>query len=354
MRHMLSSQTRLPVTFLIVPLCFSVLVSCSRSRLSRRLTDQVSITNEIKLGRAEPYDFEIEPPRVALDLTFSHDGSALFVRRRDGSLERWRLADGAMEVLEQGAKALDISVSGRTLAIVEGSGRAVLKHTADDEQMDLGEMMDVQHVATNDHGNVAISSGDNRIKLLATPLSVETKLPVRNGLAISADGRVIAAATGQYVAEEVAGDGATVGHRGTIEVHNLNTGKQTIHDTSGTILGMWQIHISNNRLATTSQTNARSGLVVWDLASGQQLFSRGGFDSYWVRALAMTRDGRMLLSGDERGWLRLWDIEHDQLLLERRESLPIQSTAISGNQELIAWGSWNALVHVGQLTGVSR
>lgn len=311
----------------------------------RDAANQVSITNVITLGQLQPYDFENEPPHVALELVFSPKGDAVLVRRRNGALERWRLDEPKMELVGEGVTAFGVSASGERLAVVNANGRARLKSGLDDDGEDLGATPDVEHIVVSDLGDVAVNSGNNRIQFLGTTLSVETKLPVRNGLAISADGRVVAAATGRYT------DG--VGHRGVIEVRQLDGGIETIHDDEGTIFGMWQLHIANNRLATTTQRGDQSGIVVWDLASGERIFSRERFESYWVRALAITDDGRLLLSGDEPGWLRLWDIERDELLFELKADLPIQSTAISKDQKKIAWGSWDATIQVAELTGLA-
>ena len=251
-----------------------------------------------------------------------------------------------MTLLSASSGAVGVSADGGMLAIAHDKGQIIRQSAIGATRKPIGRLDGIEHVATSDEGVVAVSSGDHLIRLPRTERDMETTLPVRNGLAMAPDGRYVAAATGRYVSGS--------GHRGVVEAYGIEPATKRIFEMEGTVLGMWQLHIVNGRLATTTQTDAKSGLIVWDLATGRPIFQRRGFESYWVRALSFDASGNRMLSGDERGWLRLWDVDADRLLLERREPMPVQSTAISEDRSLVAWGLWNATVKVARVTSASK
>jgi WD40 repeat protein len=172
-------------------------------------------------------------------------------------------------------------------------------------------------------------------------------MPVRNGLAASADGRFIVAATGEYHESS--------GHRAIIEVFGFETGRQQVLEDRGAVYGMWRVVLSlNDRLASTVQVKGRSGILARDLAARETLFRKQGFDAYWVRGLAISHDGRQVVSGDEKGFLRPWRVGNGASLLERQESMPIQSVAISSDNKRVAWSLFDGVVKVASLVPGSR
>ncbi len=82
---------------------------------------------------------------------------------------------------------------------------------------------------------------------------------------------------------------------------------------------------------------SQSGAVNW----GQD-----GFASYWVRALAVSPDGSILVSGDEKGMLRVWNIQTGAKITERRTGLVIQSLAFSEDGTQLAVALWDSTVGI--------
>ena len=163
-----------------------------------------------------------------------------------------------------------------------------------------------------------------------------TAFPVRNGLAISADGNVIAAAEGTYHGE----------HRTVIEVWYPSQESRGIN--TGTILGVWNLLFSpdGTMLAVDSQHQAQSGIRVWEVETGRQLLSRDGFEAYWTRALAFSTTSGTLASGDEGGNLVLWDIRTDDAVWRETYPTGIQSIAFSPNGEAVAVALWDTTIQI--------
>ena len=160
-----------------------------------------------------------------------------------------------------------------------------------------------------------LSKGDNEVevwrlakqgsKVVETERSTQklktllTEFPVRNGLALSDDGRLIAAAEGSYRDGE--------GHRTVVEIWDTTAEPPIRVFNTGEILGVWNVLFSPDAtmLAVDTQKNAQSGIRVWEIETGRKLLTKSGFEAYWTRALAFSPSGEYLVSGDEASHLRV-------------------------------------------------
>ena len=89
--------------------------------------------------------------------------------------------------------------------------------------------------------------------------TLQTSLPVRNGLTLSDDGQFIAAAEGSYRDGE--------GHRTIVEIWNATDEHPIQVLDTGEILGVWNLLFSPDAtmLAVDTQKHAQSGIRVWEL-----------------------------------------------------------------------------------------
>ena len=170
--------------------------------------------------------------------------------------------------------------------------------------------------------------------------TLQTGLPVRNGLALSHNGRFIAAAEGSYRDGE--------GHRTVIEVWNTTAEDPIQVLDTGEILGVWNVLFSPDAtmLAVDTQKNAQSGIRVWEIETGRKLLTKSGFEAYWTRALAFSPSGKYLVSGDEARNLRVWDISEGESVIWETYPTGIQALAFSPNGDYLAVALWDATIQI--------
>ena len=188
----------------------------------------------------------------------------------------------------------------------------------------------------SEHSPKALKSNGSAEKLR----TLQTGLPVRNGLTLSDNGQFIAAAEGSYRDGE--------GHRTAIEVWNT-TDERPIHVfNTGEILGIWNVLFSPDAtmLAVDTQKNAQSGIRVWEIETGRKLLTKSGFDAYWTRALAFSPSGKYLASGGEAGNLRVWDISEGESVIWETYPTGIQALAFSPNGDYLAVALWDTTIQV--------
>lgn len=170
--------------------------------------------------------------------------------------------------------------------------------------------------------------------------TLQTGLPVRNGLTLSDNGQFIATAEGSYQDGE--------GHRTAIEVWNITDERPTHVFSTGEILGVWNVLFSPDAtmLAVDTQKNAQSGICVWEIETGRRLLTKSGFEAYWTRALAFSPTSGYLVAGGEAGNLRVWDISEGESIIWETYPTGIQSLAFSPNGDYLAVALWDATIQV--------
>ena len=167
-----------------------------------------------------------------------------------------------------------------------------------------------------------------------------TNFPVRNGLTLSDDGQLIAAAEGSYRDGE--------GHRTIIEIWNTTDTDPIQVLNTGEILGIWNVLFSPDAtmIAVDTQKNAQSGIRVWEVGTGRQRLAKSGFEAYWTRALAFSPTSDYLASGDESGNLRVWDLSEGESVIWETYPTGIQALAFSPSGEYLAVALWDATIQI--------
>lgn len=201
-----------------------------------------------------------------------------------------------------------------------------------------------------------LSRGDNEVEVWQLPKQgpktvknegsahklkvLQTSFPVRNGLTLSRDGQLIAAAEGTYRDGE--------GHRTAIEVWNATDEHPVKVFDTGEILGVWNVRFSPDTamLAVDTQKNAQSGIRVWEIETGRQLLMKSEFEAYWTRALAFSSTSDYLASGGEAGNLRVWDISEGESVIWETYPTGIQALAFSPNAKYLAVALWDTTIQI--------
>ncbi|NNF80006.1 MAG: hypothetical protein HKN05_18440 [Rhizobiales bacterium] len=84
----------------------------------------------------------------------------------------------------------------------------------------------------------------------------------------------------------------------------------------------------------------------FETTTGSEEWHQQGFRSNWVRALAISPDGAKLISGDEKGKLRIWDAATGQRLNSYETGLVVQSMAFSADGERLAVALWDGTIKI--------
>ncbi len=315
---------------------------------AREFGDGVALQEVGLFGEPGPTPTDQRPDGVLVQLWFRSQGRGLVGCRSDGKVILASM-DGKftptdLHTTEICAFAPDIDSlllreSGNQIALVQLSNQTRKVVTA-------GKYV---RGAVNGRGTVvALTTGDRKVEVWNINTgdlfrTLPTKMEVRNGLAFSGDGTVLAAAEGTY----------SDSHRTRLEVWNTRAGKKlssTAQDGTAANAGVWGIALSQRgkRLAAGTQAGAKGGVQVWS-SDLKPVFKRERFSTYWVRALALASDGKTLASGDERGNIVVWDIENDRELANARQEQIVQSVALSPDSVYIAAGLWDSRIGLWKL-----
>ena len=381
----------------IVPLILFSLLSLS--------VHGASLESALQLGEKQQPRLDKLLPNVASRITFNEDSTKLIAHEMGGSIVEWDLQNRQKRVIytvEEDQWSAYTHRWNYLLTPKENGGISVID-VANGDEIQLMKMVDSIRVVniqdeingqwTNGHFSrdsqiVALTEGDNEIevwrfkpitliepkssKTAITPWKIcnfKTQLPVRNGIVISSGNIFLAAAEGTYRDGE--------GHRTIIEIWTVleKQPKRINVFNTGEILGVWNMIFSEygSIFATDTQLNGKSGIRVWEIGSGRQLFTKAGFEAYWVRALAFAPNKQnlstdeihenlrtkgylrmsYLASGDEKGNLRVWGIPyHTSKILETKsviwETYPtgIQALAFSPNGEYLAVALWDTTIQI--------
>ena len=323
--------------------CVASLVSCKGGAPVTNLQyDKV-------LGEAQQHNSRTPVPTLATHLAFDRAHNRIITLQQNGDLLLWS-EDGRF------SETLSKDVSGFSYCAVSGAIIHTGVHGV--HLLSIGQRTKrnlrpkkYDYVAISDDcGRIALAREDEReIEVLSidqpeSPKKIKTSAPVRNGLTMSRDGAMLSAALGSY--------DASIGHNTMIEVFDLGDDLEVQSaqkiEMSNEILGMWTMSFSpiGDRLFVPTQVNNKSGIKAFASASGTTQWAQNGFSSYWVRALAVSPNGTVIATGDEKGFLRIWDAQSGTLLAERQVGLVIQSLAFSSDGHELAIGLWNAQIGV--------
>ena len=299
-------------------------------------------------------------PDVARQMAFNKDSTKLIVKQMDGTVVIWDVQTRQNRVVctVPEKRWFAYAVDTDQLLIKTADESVAIVHLTSNTEVTLTKGA-YESGSLSANGTLAVLSEEDeqievwQIKSLAATealegehappqklKTLETTMPIRNGLTLSRDGRFIASAEGSYREGE--------GHRTAIEIWNT-VGERPIRvfDT-GEILGVWNVLFSQDAtlLAVDTQKNAQSGIRVWEIETGRKLLAKSGFEAYWTRALAFSPTGEYLVSGDEAANLRVWNIAEGESVIWETYPTGIQSLAFSPNGNYLAVGLWDGTVQI--------
>ena len=297
-------------------------------------------------------------PDVARQMAFSSDGTKLIAKGMGGTVVEWDFQSRQKrEISHIHAKrwfAYSIGTD-QMLAQDADDNITILSLGNGDEALLTNGQYEIGSLSA-DSTLAVLSKGNNEVEVWqltkqgsetaesagsARKLKVlQTSFPVRNGLMLSDNGRLIAAAEGTYRDGE--------GHRTVIEIWNATDERPMKVFNTGEILGVWNLLFSPDAtmLAVDTQKNAQSGIRVWEIETGRQLLMKSEFEAYWTRALAFTPTSDYLASGDESGDLRIWNISEGESVIWETYPTGIQALAFSPNGEYLAVALWDATIQI--------
>lgn len=313
-----------------------------------------SVPFSTMLGTPGPHAQRTRAPGLAMDLVFSGDGSRVLSRQENGEVVAWGLSSGAPHRLGETTGPFAYCAGDELLLTSEGAG-VTLTSLRDGRMRKMGAAPATYAAISDDCATLAVADAKAaRISVwVLRPklrfLSPETQRPVRNGLAISPDGARLAAATGTYSDE--------TGHDAGVETFVIppwGAATAAAAVAGGPTTGVWRTVFSPGGalLYADTQADAESGLRAFSVADGTAVWGYDGFESHWVRGLAVSPDGAILASGDENGMLRLWGGATGELLYQGNTGLPIQSLAFSPDGSMLAVGLWDATIGVAGVWGL--
>ena len=287
-------------------------------------------------------------PRVARHIVFSSDSTEIISKLENGRVERWDLETRNEEYITTTKDLFGYSLT-RNLLLIRKENDDVTLIALDTNEETVLTNGGFENGSLSVNGRfVALSRGDKEIEIWDVNQKrllkrLKTIEQVRNGLAISGDGRYVAAAEGTYRNGE--------GHRTKIEVWDIKRDTPADLIDTGVILGVWNLHFSPDAsmLAVDSQIEAKAGIRVWDRRTKKPLVALDNLKAYWARALTFALDGKYIALGDESGIIELWDIKENKEVFALKAHTGIESLAFSHDGKYMAVGLFDSTVQIWEL-----
>lgn len=294
----------------------------------------------VTLGAPSPQDRTAPPPERAMDLAFSGDGARVLARQANGEVAAWDLGRREASPLRRTTGAFAYCPKDDVLVTSDGAG-LTLTSLRDRAVRQLGAAQ-ADHAAISADCATVAAAGTASARISVWKLGsyvrfipAEAARPVRNGLALSADGARLAAATGFPSGE--AGEDAMLETFATPADGPATPG---VVIGEGLKVGVWRAAFSpdGSLLYAGSQTEGDAGLRAFATGDGAARWGYDGFAAPWIRGVAISPDGAIVATGDEKGMLRLWDGSMGDLLYQGDAGGLIQSLAFSPDGSKLAVG----------------
>ena len=299
-------------------------------------------------GVSQPPPGDHMLPRVSRHIVFSLDDTKIISKLEEGSVVQWDL-DTHEEKHIITTKDLFAYSPTRNLLLVKKENDDVVLIALDTDRETILTNGAFENGSLSTNGQfAALSCGDKQIEIWEIDQKrllkhLHTVEPVRNGLAISPDGRYVAAAEGTYRDGE--------GHRTNIEVWDIKRDTPADLIDTGIILGIWNIHFSPDAsmLAVDSQIEAQAGIRVWERSTREPLCVIDDLEAYWARAVTFALDGKYIALGDESGVLILLNIKADREVFALRVDTGIESLAFSHDGRYMAVGLFDSTIQIWEI-----
>ncbi len=308
------------------------------------------------LGNPGPHSIHSDLPNLALDVVLEQNRSRVLSRQVNGDVLAWDLKSGKGEKVATTSSVFAYCRTGEQMIVGDKQGFRVMDLKSGTQRQVDGPTYDYAKWSA-DCSRFALAQEDrtqvevwNAIDLKKVAVH-NTTSPVRNGLALSPDGVYLASAEGTY--DEV------LGHKTEVELFRIDEQGDIVPAVTikspTTIFGMWRMVFASgsNHLLLASQTEARSGLRSFVPEIGKVKWGHDGFKSYWIRALAVSSDGQVLATGDEKGWLRLWNVADGKKLFEGNTGLVIQALSFSEDGNRLALALWDSTIAIVDRTALN-
>lgn len=309
------------------------------------------------LGEAQDHGRKKRPADLIMALQFSEGDKFLRSLRADGLIQEWNIKTGDVRMLGKTKseklrprlgtivrhKNAWISLNTKNQVLFRNQNEPLATIITEGEYARGASVKNIVALVNIHIGNKTVEIWDLKPK----PVLRETRQassPVRTALALSPDGRWLAAACGTYDPRR--------GHKTAIEIWDLSSdapSRQIEGQEGGLILGVNKIIFSHDGqlLAVDTQQNKKGGVRIWNTESLETVSSWENLDTYWVRSLAFRPDGKAIAMGDEKGRLQVWNLEKE-LLSDVGGLGIVQSLAFSHDGTRLAAGLWDSTIQIWQ------
>jgi hypothetical protein len=239
------------------------------------------------------------------ELAINPNGKTLASSYKDGTIKLWSLPDGKLVTTLEGPSsvtALAVSADGNTLASGSLDNTIKLWSLPDGKLLTTleGSPANIRSLAIGPTGVLASLDGNGAIKLWSLPQgevlnSFEERGPTTStisALAISADGKTLASSSDAQ-----------------IKLWSLPDAKllTTLKEPDLTFGSYKALAISPDGKILASAIHEK--VKLWSLAEGKLLVSLEGHHKDPVETLAISQDGKTLMSGDSKGVIISWNLE---------------------------------------------
>ncbi len=296
----------------------------------------------------------------AIDIAFSHDGGRLCSAHHDGFLRIWDVASGT-ELLRLGgrvrANCAMFSPDDQRLVSGGAGGWVYVWDVVSGRQLNnMKHGGEVWSVAFSPDGSLIASGGgsgvlkvwDSKSGALHASIQTASRGAIECVVFNSEGTEVLMAHRGKFITlfglddqKEIRSFGpvegsttevaflngntlfASTGEEGIVRVWELATGER-VRQYAAQQSGVRHLALSpdNNYLVT-------SDLQLWNLSDTADQFGFKAHSSA-INRCAVSKNGRLLLTGDREGWIKLWDIATWKLLWRKRTStLPVESLCLT-------------------------
>ncbi len=301
------------------------------------------------LGTPITHNDETRLPNLVVEMSYLQRLGTIITRQEDGQIVLWSVKDKKSNNFDKTTGLFAVCKAKPYLLKHEEDGLYLVDLNNSERRLIYEGPF--RYAAWNSNCRAFIAAEENAgevrlfyMKDLENHSVIKTSGPVRNGLALSHNARFVAAAEGTYT--------EAIGHQTQLEIFTLEPNgkyrRATIKNPN-VVYGLWTMAFSNQpppSLVVGTQRNGKSGILHIGAPRTTTNWSKEGFDSQWVTAIGYSPQGRFVATGDENGFLRIWDAQNGVLVGELNTGQVIQSLAFGGRDDRLAASLWDSTIVV--------